>query len=133
MPRLFLLVSIFALAGCAAIVPITGSTRAGEVLAADTRKEVVMMAKIYGNCDKVDSIEAQKMELYPPGNRRETAAAWNNGTAREIWTADACNKKLPFDVWFTPDGKGGTFIRVRYLPNGNSGPSTGVSSTTHSK
>ncbi len=87
-----------------------GTTRASDTLKADTARQVTMMAQVYGRCEKIESIEMQLRETNPPGTIGDSEATRLYGNAKEIWTVNLCGKKLPFDIKFTPDGKGGTYF-----------------------
>lgn len=96
--------------GCAASVPMIGTTRADDTLKADTVRQVTMSAKFYGECEKIESIEMQLKETNPPGTIGDSEATRLYGNVKERWTVNLCGKKLPFDIKFTPDGTGGTYF-----------------------
>lgn len=103
------LVVASALAACATPTPISGNTRAGEMLKADTSRFVSMLAKVETKCDQIDSIETQLIKVNPVGTGN-TAGAKRYGSTEERWVINLCNQSIPYAVTFTPDGQGGTFF-----------------------
>lgn len=105
------LVAVLSLAACAAPIPISGNTKAGDTLKSDTTRDLSMLARIQTQCDRIESIETQVVSVNPIGTGN-TEAAWKYGSVNERWVVNLCGKSIPFAVTFTPDGQGGTFFQI---------------------
>lgn len=101
------------LSACATRIPVSGKTVAGDLLKADTTRDLVMRAKLEGNCDQISSIETQILSVSLGG----TPAARTYSGANERWVVNLCGKSIRYLVTFTPDGDGGTFYLITREPS----------------
>lgn len=99
----------FILTSCATTSPISGESKAGDTLKSDVARQISMQAKIYGKCERIDSIQTQILKINPVGSGK-TAASVRYGSIEERWVANLCGQNMPFLVTLTPDGEGGTFF-----------------------
>ena len=104
------------LSACATRIPVSGKTVAGDLLKADTTRDLVMRAKLEGNCDQISSIETQILFVSPRGTGR-TPAERMYGGVNERWVVNLCGKSIRYLVTFTPDGDGGTFYLISREPS----------------
>jgi hypothetical protein len=112
--RISILISPLVLFACATApnVPTTGESIASAKLKADATALVVVFAKAAAKCNTVDSIQIKVINV-DPAIQGNTSGAVTKGVVKELWTTQACGQAIPFEVAFTPDGKGGTFFGVR--------------------
>ncbi|MCW8908624.1 MAG: hypothetical protein OQL28_15385 [Sedimenticola sp.] len=99
------------LSGCMAFVPVNGESTAGNVLKSDTKAKVVLLAKAYADCNRIDSIRTEILE-FKPIQSELLPAQTRPVRVDERWTVAACGKKVPVLVSFVPDGMGGTYYSV---------------------
>ena len=93
-------------------VPTTGESIASAKLKADATALVVAFAKAAAKCSTVDSIQIKVINV-DPAIKGNASGAVTQGVVKELWTTQTCGQAIPFEVAFTPDGKGGTFFGVR--------------------
>jgi hypothetical protein len=100
------------IAGSAAGSEVSGNSVASPHLKSDTAKMVSTYATAAAKCDRIDSIDVQTLKV--DSNVKGNAAGHvTQGNIDERWTAKLCGQQIPFLVTFIPDGKGGTYMRIR--------------------
>jgi hypothetical protein len=112
--RISIIISPLVLFACATApsVPTTGESIASAKLKSDATALVVVFAKAAAKCNTVDSIQIKVINV-DPAIQGNASGAVTKGVVKELWTTQACGQAIPFEVAFTPDGKGGTFFGVR--------------------
>lgn len=111
-PQTLALVTCLVLAGCASTAPVSGPTRAGDLLKSDTMHRLVVRAKMDAKCRTVDSIQTQIIVEHPVGWTGETVGCKAHGCVEERWEAHLCGQVIPYRVLFTPDGEGGAYFSI---------------------
>ena len=98
-----------ALMGCAAPIPVSGNTRAGDTLKSDVSRQLAMEAHLYTKCERIDSVTTEVLKTNAVGSGK-TPASLKYGSVEERWTVALCGQRVPFQVTLTPDGEGGTYF-----------------------
>ena len=104
------------LSACATPIPTSGKTVAGDLLKADTTRDLARRAKLEWSCDQITSIETQILSVSPRGTGGTPAARTYSG-ATERWVVNLCGKSIRYLVTFTADGDGGTFYLITREPS----------------
>jgi hypothetical protein len=97
--RLFLILFLVFLCGCATLGSVPGNTRADGVLQSDIIHTIGFYEKSQGGS-------------YTPKVINTTAIVSNDTSVKERWTVDRKGKEVNYIVTLTPDPKGGTKIYV---------------------
>lgn len=100
------------LGGCATGPTVSGDSSASPRLKSDAAQMVSLYAKAASKCERVESIQTHVLRVDPAVKANASGAA-TEGNIDERWTVRLCGAEMPFLVTFIPDGKGGTFFRVR--------------------
>jgi len=113
---IFAVAAVLALVGCAAVppvpsVPISGNTTASPML----RNDMLKMLSVMFDCSKIDAVETEILSSAPDSDSAVYAlgkmfGGKPEGSIKERWTAIGCGQRMPLEVTFVPDGKGGTYI-----------------------
>jgi hypothetical protein len=106
-----LLLSTVVFGGCAATAPISGETHADLTLKSDVARKISLWAKVDTGCQRIDAIQTEVIRVNPIGTG-DSPAARQYGSVDERWVVSLCDRKVPYLVSFTPDGKGGTFYKT---------------------
>lgn len=106
---------LLALVGGCAIspaAPISGNSSASARLLADTSNMVVFYVKTQTKCQTVEAIRVEPIRN-DQNLKRDDQGVVTQGNIDERWIAKACGQDIPFLITFIPDGKGGSYYRVR--------------------
>jgi hypothetical protein len=102
------------LSGCAsAPLAFAGRTMASPQLQKDTLKLISMAFEAKTKCKTLDAVETEVLAV-DPDIRRDQSGVLLKGPIKEKWTALGCGQRMPLVVTFTPDGKGGAFIGLKF-------------------
>lgn len=99
------------LSSCASTptIPVTGSTVASLRLQKDALTLLKAAFEAKAGCPVVDSVETESISIAADTKANQTGAVLQ-GVVKERWIAIGCGKRMPLDLTFTPDGKGGAYI-----------------------
>jgi hypothetical protein len=113
---IFAVAAVLFLVSCAAVppipsVPISGNTTASPML----RNDMLKMLSVMFDCSKIDAVETEILSSAPDSDGADYAVIEMLGgkpesSIRERWTAIGCGRRMPLEVTFVSDGKGGTYI-----------------------
>lgn len=108
---LAMVIAALSLTNCAVapIVPISGKTVASPALQRDTVRLISTVFQAKTSCPKIEAVSIEILSVAPDvsGNADGTVT---KGVIKELWTAIGCAQRLPLEITFTPDGKGGAYI-----------------------
>lgn len=102
------------LSGCGLVnyAAIPGESQAGLVLKQDVANLLLPIASInlafaVNNPNCVEKVSIKNIVRTKIINRSVAQSAW-----KEIWYIKICNKVIPYEVSFQPDGSGGTYFNI---------------------
>lgn len=109
-----LIAAAFLVASCAVAppLPVSGNTTTSPRLQKDTIGILSVAFRAKSKCAKIEAVETEILSV-DPGVRVNANGVVTEGIIKERWTAIGCGQRVPLDVTFTPDGKGGAFIGFR--------------------
>ncbi len=118
------LVAIALLAACVTQTPramlrpplFSGKSVASALLKADTFEAVSAMAMATAKCRSVDAVETNIVDVSQDYQVSQTGL-WLKGAVQERWIVTLCDQRLPYRIIFSPDGKGGTYMRIAPSPS----------------
>lgn len=108
---LLLVIAASALTHCAVApsVPVNGKTVTSPTLQRDTVRLISIAFQAKTGCPKIEVVDAEILSVAPDVSGNGEGAV-TKGIIKERWTAAGCGQRLPLEVTFTPDGKGGSYI-----------------------
>ena len=104
-------VTLLVLAACASGPKFYGQSVADSRLRADTMLFIVGATQAATGCKQIDSVQTSILSV-DKGLKGNSAGKIIKGDTSERWVATACGKTASFQVIYTPDGQGGSFIAV---------------------
>ena len=110
-----LLLSVSLLAACAT-TRFSGISQASSTLRVDTIATLQPFFLAKTRCNSIDEVIADIPSL-PPFMKNSNVRVLPDKPLAERWLVMGCGTSASFDVQFTPDGKGGAFIGVEWVPN----------------
>lgn len=131
MTRKFILAVCMSVGGVAAPAwAQQGETLASDQLKADALRQIMILDMAYGGeCKTERRVLRMEITKQPEGLKvrgdKMMAGKWG-----ERWTIDRCGQPIAYDMTFTADGRGGTFISTKIASEhmGASGAPAGVDS-----
>ena len=108
------IITTLSLVGCASspTIPMSGKTTASPTLQNDTISLLSIFFQAKAKCSKIETIVTEVI-LVGSDLRGNQAGAVTHGVIKERWTATGRGQSVPLNVEFIPDGKGGTFFRIK--------------------
>lgn len=91
------------------VVPVSGSTAASPRLQKDALTLLKAAFGAKAGCTAIDSVQTETLSVAADVKANQ-AGAIVHGIVKERWIAIGCGQRMPLDMTFTPDGKGGTYI-----------------------
>jgi len=95
-----------------AVMPsaVPGKTLGSPLLQRDTMNQLFFFDRAFAaDCQNRKIVNTEILEQ--PKDARFVTGGMVAGSWKERWYLDRCGKVVPYDVQYTPDGKGGTFLR----------------------
>lgn len=113
--RILAVVLLFFITACAA-TRFSGISQASPKLRDDTIATLQPFFLAKSGCSKISQVQADIPSL-PPFMKSTNVRVLPDKPLSERWTVFGCGTNAAFDVEFTPDGEGGAFIGVQWVPS----------------